>query len=215
MPMPGVGSALPISSGTMRFTTLVGIAKPMPALASEGEKIAVLTPMRRPAESRSGPPELPGLIAASVWMTSASSRSSVSAGRLQRADDAGGEGLVEAERIADGEGPLPDLEIVRIAEGRRAGRELPPDAQHRQIVAGGAPDQLGAVDVAARHAHGNAAGALHHVVVGDDMAGIVPDETVAQRPGRRGCRRRPTTDGATVWNRVIAVCSAGASCRAV
>ena len=29
----------------------------------------MLTPMTRPAESSSGPPELPGLMAASVWMT--------------------------------------------------------------------------------------------------------------------------------------------------
>jgi hypothetical protein len=31
--------------------------------------MAVVTPISRPAESRSGPPELPGLIAASVWIT--------------------------------------------------------------------------------------------------------------------------------------------------
>jgi hypothetical protein len=30
----------------------------------------VFTPIIRPAESRSGPPELPGLIEASVWITS-------------------------------------------------------------------------------------------------------------------------------------------------
>ena len=30
--------------------------------------MAVLTPTTRPAESSSGPPELPGLMAASVWM---------------------------------------------------------------------------------------------------------------------------------------------------
>ena len=45
---------------------------------------------------------------------------------LQRADDAGGEGLVEAERIADGEGPLPDLrssESPRVIGG--GSRELP------------------------------------------------------------------------------------------
>jgi hypothetical protein len=32
--------------------------------------IAVLTPMTRPSTSTSGPPELPGLIAASVWRKS-------------------------------------------------------------------------------------------------------------------------------------------------
>ena len=45
-----------------------GMAKPMPFEPPEREKIAVLTPARRPSMSISAPPELPGLIAASVWM---------------------------------------------------------------------------------------------------------------------------------------------------
>ena len=49
-----------------------GIAKPMPTFAPspvcEPVAICALTPITLPAESRSGPPELPGLIAASVWM---------------------------------------------------------------------------------------------------------------------------------------------------
>ena len=40
--------------------------------ASAGDAIAVLMPMTLPDESSNGPPELPGLIAASVWMTSCS-----------------------------------------------------------------------------------------------------------------------------------------------
>jgi hypothetical protein len=47
---------------------LTGIAKPMPRLPPVLEKIAVLMPSRLPATSTSAPPELPGLIAASVWM---------------------------------------------------------------------------------------------------------------------------------------------------
>ena len=35
-------------------------------LAPDGEKMAVLTPITRPAESSNGPPEFPGLMAASV-----------------------------------------------------------------------------------------------------------------------------------------------------
>ena len=46
----------------------------MPAKLPVSEKIAVLTPISRPAVSRSGPPELPGLIAASVWITPRISR---------------------------------------------------------------------------------------------------------------------------------------------
>ena len=47
---------------------LEGIAKPMPWLPPEREKIAVLMPTSRPPMSTSAPPELPGLMAASVWM---------------------------------------------------------------------------------------------------------------------------------------------------
>ena len=49
----------------MRLTMLAGIAKPMPwPLAT----MAVLIPMTSPRRFTSGPPELPGLIDASVWM---------------------------------------------------------------------------------------------------------------------------------------------------
>ena len=45
--------------------SLIGIAKPTPwALVA----IAVLIPMTAPVPSSSGPPLLPGLIAASVWI---------------------------------------------------------------------------------------------------------------------------------------------------
>ena len=46
-----------------------GTAKPMPALERVALLMAVFTPMSRPAESSRAPPELPGLIAASVWIT--------------------------------------------------------------------------------------------------------------------------------------------------
>jgi hypothetical protein len=61
------------------------MAKPMPALVPDGEMIAVVTPITRPAESSSGPPELPGLIAASVWMTFAISRPPLVGSRRLRA----------------------------------------------------------------------------------------------------------------------------------
>ena len=56
------------------MTTSVGIAKPIPAELPDLETIAELTPITRPALSSSGPPELPGLMAASVWMTPLISR---------------------------------------------------------------------------------------------------------------------------------------------
>jgi hypothetical protein len=54
----------------MRAARRAGTAKPMPMFPPEGEKIAVLTPTTSPEVPNSGPPELPGLIGASVWMKS-------------------------------------------------------------------------------------------------------------------------------------------------
>ena len=62
-----------MASWTNAFTVLDGIAKPMPTLPPSApfcEPVSIweLTPMTCPAESSSGPPELPGFSAASVWM---------------------------------------------------------------------------------------------------------------------------------------------------
>ena len=53
------------------LTVSIGIAKPMPTLPLPPPPVSIceLMPMTRPVASSSGPPELPGLIAASVWMT--------------------------------------------------------------------------------------------------------------------------------------------------
>ncbi len=47
-----------------------GTAKPMPIEPPVGEMMAVLMPTTSPSMLNSGPPELPLLIAASVWMKS-------------------------------------------------------------------------------------------------------------------------------------------------
>jgi hypothetical protein len=52
-------------------TVLLAIAKQIPCA---GTIIAVLMPMTSPAVVTSGPPELPGLSDASVWITSSISR---------------------------------------------------------------------------------------------------------------------------------------------
>ncbi len=53
------------------LAVLIAIAKQIPWA---GRIMAVLTPMTLPRESTSGPPELPGFRAASVWSTSSMSR---------------------------------------------------------------------------------------------------------------------------------------------
>jgi len=45
---------------------LVGIAKPIPTLPPDRERIAELIPIKRPSMSIKAPPELPGLMDASV-----------------------------------------------------------------------------------------------------------------------------------------------------
>ena len=49
-------------------TMLAGMANPIPMEPPDREKIAVFTPTNRPSMVTSAPPELPGLMAASVWM---------------------------------------------------------------------------------------------------------------------------------------------------
>ena len=61
-----------LSRASRFLAVLMGMAKPTPALwptplwAPAGLMIWVLMPMMRPVESSSGPPLLPGLMAASV-----------------------------------------------------------------------------------------------------------------------------------------------------
>ena len=66
MPMYGRASFSPATACSMIGRAMsIGMAKPIPLLP---DAIAVLMPMTLPSASSSGPPELPGLIAASVWM---------------------------------------------------------------------------------------------------------------------------------------------------
>ena len=60
--------APPRAEATTTRTMLAGMAKPMPIEPPPREKIAVLMPTSWPDMSTSAPPELPGLMAASVWM---------------------------------------------------------------------------------------------------------------------------------------------------
>ena len=52
------------------LTSLIGMAKPSPLALSDKDFPAVLIPMTSEFMSMSGPPELPWLIAASVWIPS-------------------------------------------------------------------------------------------------------------------------------------------------
>ena len=96
--------------------------------------------------STSGPPELPGLSAASVWITSSISRPDARAasGRAPRRTPVVTVDL-EAERVADGDHELTALEQLGIAERRRRQRHRRVDAHQREIGVGIVADDARAV----------------------------------------------------------------------
>ena len=106
------------------------MAKPRPieppSPAAGPALIAELMPTTLPSMSTSGPPELPGLIAASVWIAgnvsvALGSLAAVRRGHraVERRDDALRHGALEAERRADRDDLLADLEVIGAAERRR------------------------------------------------------------------------------------------------
>ena len=96
--------------------------------------MAVLTPITWPSRLTSGPPELPGLIEASVWITVWVSRRRAGPG-ARGADDPGRDRAVQAEGRADR-----DHRLRRCAPGRapERGRDqvLGVRAQDRDVVGG-------------------------------------------------------------------------------
>ena len=110
------------SAGTTWRTVFDGTAKPMPTLPREAPPVAIceLTPITRPSSSSSGPPELPGLIGASVWMTESIEKPlGAWISRPSAGDDALGGGAVEAERVADRDREVADAHAARVGEAER------------------------------------------------------------------------------------------------
>ena len=150
----------------------------MPRLPPVREKIAVLMPSRLPATSTSAPPELPGLIAASVWMKF----SKVLMPRrvaAERADDARGHGLADVERVADRQHDVADLQVVDVAEvDHRQLVEV--DLEHRDVRFRIGADRLGARRAAVAERHLDVVGAFDDVVVGEQVAGRRDDHARAE-----------------------------------
>ena len=163
-------------------------------------------PTTRPRLSASAPPELPGLSAASVWITSGIERCvAAAAGRQrppERRDDAGRHRAAQAVGVADRDHELPDPQTAGVAElgGDEAGGV---GADQRQVGQRVAADHLEG-GLAAVGEGGPAAG-----VVGADHVGAGEHEAVAAQhdgaaaadaPRAGGGRRRTrrlATDGAS------------------
>ena len=200
------------SSPSTKLAVLAATAKQMPCAPMI---TAVFTPTTSPCDDTSGPPELPGLSAASVWITSSISRPVRERKRAaERRDDAGGHRRFEAERIADGDHQLAALKLLGIAERRgRQGHRLV-DADQRQIGVGIVADEPRGEVLAVRRRHLDARGGWRccragDVAVGQDqpvgrdddagagaaargrpLASPASDRRAGPRPGRRGRPRR-------------------------
>ena len=98
--------------------------------------IWALMPSTRPRPSSSGPPELPWLIAASVWIAPVVSKPvSDWIERSERGDDADRERLLLAERAADGGHRRADVQVrrsSRAAAGAASGRRGRSSAARRR-----------------------------------------------------------------------------------
>ena len=174
-------------------------AKPMPTLPSEPSppvSICELTPITWPSALSSGPPELPGLIAASVWIASSIWKPlGAWIARPRAGHDAGRLGAVEAERVADRDDRVTDAHECASrrapAAWRAAGMPARRDAHDREVARRVDADDV-AVEVGAVGAEADG----DRLVLGDDVG--VGDERAACRrsgsrcpsPRRCGSRRR-------------------------
>ena len=174
-----------IWAATLR-TVLIGIAKPMPRLPCwpvVPVEICEVTPMTRAV----GVDQRPARVA--VVDRGVGLDRVVDGQRVRRldlplhgADDAGRERARVAEGIADREDGISDLDHVRVAEHQRSERaRVRVDLQHRRVGGRVLADD-GRVDlVLAGERDLNLLRALDHVVVRDDVPGLVDHEAGAER----------------------------------
>ena len=104
----------------------------------------------------------------------------VDAGAPERADDARGHRVLQAEGIADGDDIVSDLELGRIPE--RHGDQIRllglQDGDVRAFVAA---DDLGGKGPVVEQRDGDFAGVLHHMMIGDDVAVLRVDDDAGAR----------------------------------
>jgi hypothetical protein len=132
-----------------------------------------------------GPPELPLLIAASVWMKLSYVRALLDVAAAG-GHDPGRDRSAPAERIADCQHPVAHPSAIGIAERHRGKRLLGNHLQDCDVGAVVLSDQRRLEHHAVMQCDGDLVGAIDDVVVGHHDAGRVDDEarTKALRPAR-------------------------------
>ena len=171
--------------------------------------MAVLMPTTLPEASARGPPELPGLMAASVWMTFSIGPAALWP-RMERPSALTTPAVtaaLETQRAPDGDDELADHEVLRLARARP--RSAPPPASKRTTPRslGGSSPSTSAGDrrpVRERHAYVAAAASpaaarcrrpAHDVAVGDGGGVSRRPCRVPRRSRRRGRRESDRDHG--------------------
>ena len=165
--------------------------------------------MTAPLTLTSGPPELPGLIAASVWMKSWMLRSLVFGSASVRPFALMMPDVTVKVRFSPSGLPTasthsPTRERVAVAE-RGGGQVVGVDLEHGEVGAGIGADDLGLELPPVEQPHRHLVGAVHHVIVGEDVAVLADDEAGARRsPGSPGCcgiiRGKNCSNPGGTWN---------------
>ena len=168
----------------------MGTAKPMPRLpaCARSEMMAVLTPITSPRTLSSGPPELPGLIAASVWIIGCSRPGIGKNGRPIALTTPTVtvwprlKGLPMAITQSPGDICSESPNLRRLQLELRLLGQLDQRAVGQRVAA----DDLRRVELVVgrvEEADLDLGGALDDVVVGEDEAGLVDDEAGARALG--------------------------------
>ena len=207
--------------GMTSFAVSTGTAKPMPVLPPADVRIWALTPITRPRASSSGPPELPGLIAASVCRTLPIEKPSCSDGIWRW--------TAEMTPVVSVRSRPNGLPIASAGSPTATSLEMPSSSACRsspsgstsssaRSVDGSAPGDLRDGDLRVREAHRHPLGVADDVGVREDRAAAPEDEARARRRARlrrppiraRGRRRRRGRRGGRWRARVSAPFGASA-----
>ena len=158
------------------------MAKPTPCEPPEREKIAVLMPTRRAGHVDQRAAGVAG-IDRGVGLDEELIVGDADLRARHRRDDAVGHGLADAERIADRQHHVADLQIVGIAEvdHREALLAVVLDAQHREIGARVLEHDIDRELALVGERDLHLVGAVDDVIVGDDQAGRIDDDAGAER----------------------------------
>src|SRR5262245_37352539 len=100
---------------------------------------------------------------------------------IARRDDASGDGAAEAERVADGDNPFAQSQLLRIAELDRLERLVGLEPEQRDVGFLVLADELGLEARTVVEDDGDLVGFRDHVVVGDHDTRRIDDEAGAER----------------------------------